>query len=282
MSHFAVAVIVHDGGCLDDLLAPYQENNMGDCPRKYLEFVSVEEEYREQYETESTTKIKTPDGRLLWPWDEEFRVSGTFGTGTDTHKVPEGMGYEEKEIKLSELYPTFAAFMEDFAGYESPDPETGKYGYWENPNAKWDWWQVGGRASNWFKTKDGQSVNDCQVKDLDLSPDEEARKKALRFWEIVVEGAELLPGEEKPFNRYKPSYYLDQYGDKETYAADKASPAPWAFITPDGTWHEKGAMGWFACSDATQDSRKTFREEWDAAIAAASPEDWVVIVDCHI
>lgn len=281
MSHFAVAVIVHDGGCLDGLLAPYQENNMGDCPRKYLEFVSVEEEYRERYETEGTRKVQTPDGRLLWPWDEELRVPGTIGTGSGTHKVPEG--YEEKEIKFTELYPTFETFMVDYAGYDDgPDPEAGKYGYWENPNRKWDWWQVGGRYSNWFKTKDGREVDGSQVKDLDLSPNEETHKKALRFWEIVVEGAELLPGEEEPFSMWKPAYYLDQYGDKETYAADQSSPAPWAFITPDGVWHEKGEMGWFAFSDATQDSRKTFREAWTAAIAAADPEDWVVIVDCHI
>lgn len=283
MSHFAVAVIMHDGACLDDLLAPYQENNMGDCPKKYLEFVNTEDEHREEYETETIRKVKTPDGRLLWPWDEAFRVPGTIGTGTSTHKVPEGAGYEKVDVKASELYPTFEIYMADYHGYdEGPDPETGKYGYWENPNKKWDWWQIGGRYSNWFKTKDGREVDDCQVKDLDISPDEDARKKALRFWEIVVEDAELLPGEEKPFSMWRPSYYLDQYGNKEQYAAEQAGTAPWAFITPDGVWHEKGTMGWFAANDATKDSRQTFAKEWEAAIAAAQPDDWVVLVDCHI
>jgi hypothetical protein len=41
-------------------------------------------------------------------------------------------------------------------------------------------------------------------------------------------------------------------------------------------------MGWFACSDATKDSRQSFAKEWEAAIAAAAPDDWVVLVDCHI
>lgn len=36
-----------------------------------------------------------------------------------------------------------------------PDPVTGKKGYWENPNAKWDWYLVGGRWSNFFKLKQG-------------------------------------------------------------------------------------------------------------------------------
>ena len=283
MSHFAVAVIAHDGACLDDLLAPYQENNMGDCPKKYLQFVNTEDEHREEYETETIRKVKTPDGRLLWPWDEMFRVPGTCGNGSSTHKVPDGEGYEEVDVKASELYPTFEIYMADYHGYDDgPDPETGKYGYWENPNKKWDGWQIGGRYSNWFKTKDGRKVNGCQVKDLDRTPDEAAYKKALRFWEIVVEGSPLRPGEEEPFSMWKPAYYLDQYGTKEAYAAESASDAPWAFITPDGVWHEKGEMGWFAFSDATKDSRKSFLDEWKVAITTAKPDDWVVLVDCHI
>lgn len=266
MSHFAVAVILHDGQNLDDLLAPYQENNMGDCPKQYLAFTSTEEECREEYEIGSTEKVKTPDGRLLWTFDNEAK----------------GKGYEKVSLKFSELYPTFEEFMKDYHGSNGPDPETGKYGYWENPNAKWDWWQIGGRYSKWFKTKSGLRVDDCRMKDLDTSIDEEQYKKSLRRWEIVVEGAELLPGEEKPFTIWKPTYYLNQFGSKENYAEEEASNDPWAFITPDGAWHEKGGMGWFGLSDATQESRNTFHASWKEAVAAADPEDWVVIVDCHI
>lgn len=282
MSHFPVAVIVHDGASLDDLLAPYQENNMGDCPKKYMEFVDTEDKHRGEYETGMTEKVKTPDGRLLEPFDEEFRVPGTFGFGTDTHKVPEGAGYEKVDIKFTELYSTFEEYMADYHGYDERDPDTGKYGYWENPNAKWDWWQIGGRYSNWFETKDGRKVSDCKVRDMDRTPDEAAREKALRFWEIVVEGSPMRPGEEKPFNFYTPSYYLEQYGTKEEYAAEQAGDAPWAFITPDGVWHEKGEMGWFAAHDANQDTRRTFNAAWEEAIAATAPDDWVVLVDCHI
>ena len=57
MSHFTVGVIVDK---LSDeevhkKLAPYQENNMKDCPKEYLEFNSVTEEYKEQYETGTRT-----------------------------------------------------------------------------------------------------------------------------------------------------------------------------------------------------------------------------------
>lgn len=58
-----------------------------------------------------------------------------------------------KQIKLTEYYPTFEKYMEDYEGYKRPDPKTGKYGYWFNPQAKWDWFQVGGRWAGYFLIK---------------------------------------------------------------------------------------------------------------------------------
>jgi hypothetical protein len=40
------------------------------------------------------------------------------------------------------------------SGYEQL-PETGKWGYWHNPNAKWDWYEVGGRWTGYLPLKDG-------------------------------------------------------------------------------------------------------------------------------
>lgn len=285
MSHFAVAVFCHtdDDAELERRLAPYQENNMGDCPREFLEFNSVEQECRQDYEQNTTSKVKTPDGQLLWPWDETFRVPGTFGHGPNTHKIPKGEGYEEVDIKVSELYPTFEEYMEDYEGYKK-DPEKGEYGYWENPNAKWDWWRIGGRYSNWFRTKDGKSVDYCQVGELDLSLDQEQYQHAIRFWEINVEGSPLQPGEDKQdfYSYYNAKYYRDQYGTKEEYATNSADITPWAFVNFDGEWCEKGKMGWWATNDATKDSRVAFREAFHKALQDAAPTDYIVLVDCHI
>lgn len=76
MSHFTVLVIGDD---IEKQLAPYQENNMGDCPKEYMQFTE----------------------------DEDYDV----------------------------------------------DEETGKKGYWSNPNTKWDWYSVGGRWTGYFKLK---------------------------------------------------------------------------------------------------------------------------------
>jgi len=51
-------------------------------------------------------------------------------------------------------YPTFKSWCEDAYGYSLHD---GNYGYWTNPNAKWDWYLLGGRWSGFFKMKNGTS-----------------------------------------------------------------------------------------------------------------------------
>ena len=91
--HFSVGVLVDKKGKkLEELLAPYQENNMGNCPKEFLEFMEATEEINE---------------------------------------------YEDHK----EDYETLDEFMEDYYGIEN-DKETGKYGYWENPNAQWDCYQI--------------------------------------------------------------------------------------------------------------------------------------------
>jgi hypothetical protein len=52
MSHFTVAVISNSPEDIENLLAPYQENNMGDCPEEFLAFNDLEDEYKKEYENE--------------------------------------------------------------------------------------------------------------------------------------------------------------------------------------------------------------------------------------
>lgn len=130
--------------------------NMGDCPREYLEFHDTEEEMRQEYEKDGCTKVVMPDGRLLSPWDEAFRRKGSFAViGSSTHEVPPEL--KQREVPYKELFATFKDFAKEWHGCEESDPETGRYGYWENPNRKWDWYQIGGRWTGHFKLKDGCS-----------------------------------------------------------------------------------------------------------------------------
>lgn len=281
MSHFTVAVFSDGTKTVEQLLAPYQENNMDDCPKEYLQFFSTSEEHRSEWENESTKKVKLNDGRLVWPWSDEAN------------------GGEIVTVTYKELYPTFKEFMEDYIGSRF-DEEMQDYGYWENPNAKWDWYSIGGRWKGILKAKKGDKgessfvcpikdkdgrFSSAKIKDIDFSPDTEKYNNALRWWEVVMEDSPLKPGERKSdfFNYYKKEYLLKKYKDKETYAKIQSSFSTFAVILPDGTWCEKGKMGWFGCS--SESAEESF--DWDMKykecfIDKADPEWTLTVVDCHI
>lgn len=58
-------------------------------------------------------------------------------------------------------------------------------------------------------------------------------------------------------------------------------PATFAFLDSDGTWHEKGLMGWFGLSigDKEQD---VWRAEYNRLVAKEADNAWFVLVDYHI
>lgn len=122
-----------------------------------------------------------------------------------------------------------------------------------------------------------------QGKDIDFSLNEEALEQARRFWEVCVEGQPLAQNENpedfKPF--FRKEYYIDQFGDKETYATRVTGFTCWAFVAPNGEWYENGQMGWFAANDATKETRDRFALELEDMLKS-DPNLWLTIVDCHI
>lgn len=130
------------------------------------------------------------------------------------------------------------------------------------------------------------SGDEFEVKDLDLSLDKDMYEKAKRFWEVVVDKQPLKDGEYADgfTSWYKDSYYKDTFGDKETFAKDKASLSTLALLL-DGKWHEQGKMGWFGMSDTTSDSLKEYTKFFNKTLEELKethPHATVTLVDCHI
>jgi len=159
-----------------------------------------------------------------------------------------------------------------------------------NPDAKWDWYSVGGRWGGSLKLKQdaradyggSDAVDEARIADIDFSPDEEAYKRALRFWEVAVEGDKQREGEDF-FIFYKPEYYLEYYGTKEKYAKYTSQWSSFAVVTPDGKWHEPGQMGWFGMSNTTANSQRDWNEHFmERFIESADGDLIITVVDCHI
>lgn len=85
-----------------------------------------------------------------------------------------------REIPLKETYATFEDFMTEWHGHDGPDEKTGRYGSWSNPDAKWDYWQVGGRwAGHWLIKPEFQHLYANKVPEFgwEWKEDERGRKQ---------------------------------------------------------------------------------------------------------
>ena len=151
-----------------------------------------------------------------------------------------------------------------------------------NRQSTWDWWTVGGRWSGMLRLKNGSTVDSARIGDIDFALDEKAYRRFLRFWDVVVEHQPPIEGEDF-FNIYKESYYREFFGDRETYARQQAQFSTYAVVTPDGVWHGKGKMGWWAMSSETAEEARDWEEHYKERFIDAFDEDMILtIVDCHI
>lgn len=267
MSHFTVLVIGEDH---EAQLAPFQENNMGDCPKQYLQF---EED---------------PDAEI--------------------------------------------------------DEQTGKKGYWRNPNSKWDWYLVGGRWGDFFRLKPGRIgvkgerplvmgggrpskkgyADQCLKRDIDIDGmRDDAGTEAANAYDFAIKlvgdlppnrpWAEIRSEHEKDIDAAREAYHAQPRVAAWNTAAHEAhkTGSNWPFgifdnpdflltttrehyiataragavsthaVLKDGKWYERGTMGWWGHIHDEKDE-----ETWLSMFAKLIddlPEDTIfTVVDCHI
>lgn len=326
MSHFNVAIITEWKPTqkeIEKALAPYQENNCGDCPQEFLVFHSLTEEYKDVYENNTREMIQLPDGALVNEWEDilyrqisqdEYEklkdesapgyVRERWDSQSNSYKYYiqdlEKVGGVRVDIPIKDLYSSLAEFLiaEKDAEY---DRDKKDFGYWENPNAKWDYWAIGGRWSQLLTVPDNcmtcdtesfpdehsgyKRVNSARINDIKFLDKEEKYKKAIRFWEMKVEGVppETKKEEEEiKYDFFTPQYYVRKYGTKENFAECESTFYTYAFITKDGVWHSLGEMGWFGMSYDEDDIAAYIKGYQQEVFEKAAPEDFLTIVDCHI
>jgi hypothetical protein len=65
------------------------------------------------------------------------------------------------------------------------------------------------------------------------------------------------------------------------HAVAQAVPG-FATLTTDGRWMAPGVMGWFAMTDATDDTRAGYLEVANAYIESLPDEVYLIVTDCHV
>lgn len=147
MSHFFLVVRLPEDTTLDtaqsrleEALAPYNED-------LDVAFEDVEDESRNEWETESTEHVVMPDGRRLLPWNKEAEALSR------RVKLP------RVQIPKKEMFPSFDDFMAEWCEIGRGGPNN-RYGHMTNPHGEWDWWVVGGRWPQALNGKSGGRINE--------------------------------------------------------------------------------------------------------------------------
>lgn len=189
-----------------------------------------------------------------------------------------------------------APFDEDLEAepYKNEDGETTTY----NPNSKWDWYQIGGRWSGYFKLKPGTDgkKGEHRAKQLDPTipdlPDDVADIAKVK--DINWEGmnAAKLEKATKNWSEYEAKiaagekvdpywdYGIEKDDTKEQYIKRKSSIATFA-VVHNGEWYERGEMGWWGIV-SNEKSTEEWETKFDSIIQSLDTEDEVTVVDCHI
>lgn len=273
MSHFVVLVIGDD---VEKQLAPYQENNMGDCPAQFLEF---------QDRTDDVTS----------GWDDEMRSK----YATIAEYAEDYHGYRERRVIDG---------VERFGYMENPNK---KWDWWVI-GGRWSGMlptAAGGADSatkaeiDWNRKRD-ESEERARARfarwkqALDLHP-ETARP---RSWSEVlaahgnnVEAARAAYNTQPQIASWKRiEEAVDRWGafdiepvtdlgfdiDALVTLERRKAAAPFAFVL-DGKWHERGRMGWSACVSGEQPV-DAWLETWERTWEALPPDARITVVDCHI
>lgn len=141
-----------------EIMEPYNENP----PEEYLEFEDRTDMLRSDYE-QCVDCLKLPEGRVVelcsYPYYNKFCVidgkvyqknAGPLHHDKRTKKAKRMMALPN--YPRAKVYRSFKEYAEDYQGYTFYD-EHQAYGFYCNPNAMWDWYQIGGRWPDMFLVK---------------------------------------------------------------------------------------------------------------------------------
>jgi len=175
-----------------------------------------------------------------------------------------------EEVSTNILYPDYHKYLEEWHGLDK-DKETGRYGYWRNPNAKWDWYVLGGRWNNSFILKDGSFSDQAKKGDIDFEEMEKVNEKKLnKNWKEAKK--------EKNKVMQKMIYGIEEGDTLESYVESQKKFSTFALLK-EGQWYEKASMGWWGL---TTNTNEDWYSEFDKLLKELPENTLLSVYDCHI
>lgn len=232
MSHASVLIVTEEKPTeemIEELMLPYQEYGATGIINEYVQWLDKTDVLMEEYKTSTRNAVrKISDNSLYCPYDtdmlyreptdeelikiNDFHNSEVEHTKKDWNDgkgyrakvkyIPEG--YEKCKVTFEEFYGDFEKFVRDWHGFAEENFKGDKVGYYDNPNSKWDWYQIGGRFSGHFQAKNEDEaengekswtnkdqeitgVDIIQKKNIDVeSMIENAKQETEKCWNILL------------------------------------------------------------------------------------------------
>jgi hypothetical protein len=153
--------------------------------------------------------------------------------------------------------------------------------------SKWDFWTIGGRWTGYFKARPGtENAYLGQSGSFDNPPKPggfDIIRKADVDWEgMLKENCDRARAffNSEDFAKYAPFNGGSDQTEAQ-FVAKRATFATFAIVDKDGSWYQRGDMGWWGVvTDETepQEWGRTYAEY----IGTADDDDYLVSVDCHV
>ena len=150
----------------------------------------------------------------------------------------------------------------------------------ERPASRWDWWTIGGR---WTGSLDGYEPekDPANIEPCPHCAGTGRRPDADRFGPDWVKATNGCNGCNGVGTRVAwPTQWKPHQGDVQPASA-VGDFLPYAVVTPDGAWHEKGEMGWWGIERDVKESDGDWRMIVQKLLAEHA-ECTAVLVDCHV
>ena len=320
MSHFVVMVVGADSeGMVEKALHPFWELDLSQeearlDPRAEFCVEIAEDKLQEKFEeflTECPTQEQVdyafehflrPKPQLT-PLDKLSTSSKVEPIQKDSYhkwlKEYNLTAYKVEEKFTKDRFANAQEWMNNWYG-DMPYEKGKGWGYWRNPNAQWDWYQIGGRWAGYWRLKEGRKGEKGEPS-LMLPEEEQikiasepltadiALKRDIDFEGMILENK---ANAEKTWAKYKRmlksgkdfhpyfQFGIEEGDTRKKYIERRASIATFA-VLKDGKWYERGKMGWWGCvSDEKEDT--VWINEFRKLLTDLPEDTPLAIVDCHI
>ena len=295
MSHFSVIVLVKPEELLDHSKSAV-ESHLEPILERYDENREVEE-----YETQCYCVNYRASGDAFREAQTHFSMEedGEKIIGMDVfrQKYRELPGTEEDKPKWEDFIKPFKeleqSILDKHPMKDKPNPDcedcggTGTRMTTNNPESKWDFWLIGGRWTglldpDYDPQKDIRNLETCTVcggtgdQEGLVAYDDDGNRVFADENAEACNGCNGCNGTGKSLKWKLAPYEKDIRLLSEVEITDEI--LPFSVVTPDGEWHQRADMGWWAIMTNENDNWDNEAKE----ILEQHKDHIAVVVDCHI